>query len=98
MSKANSVFQKWLKKQSAEKATEPVVKAGQKTDFFPLSPEQMRLWALAQLHSDNPVYNFIVAFSFQGEIDAERLSKAYELVLLTTLSPLQALLFPCILF
>lgn len=77
MSKANSVFQQWLKRKETSPKKDEAVPPAHK-EIFPLSSEQIRLWIHEQLYPDNPVYNFVTAYSFSGEIALEALQLAIE--------------------
>ncbi|MGH3377576.1 MAG: non-ribosomal peptide synthetase [Actinoallomurus sp.] len=49
---------------------------GEEFGVFPLSSAQRRMWLLAQVHPDNPVYNLPFAFRVDGTLDQTALDGA----------------------
>jgi amino acid adenylation domain-containing protein len=50
-------------------------------EYYPLSSQQLRLYALQQLEKDGIAYNMPVAFDVTGVLDIQRLKRALEAVI-----------------
>lgn len=63
-------------KNSGYRALDTVEKAVER-EFYPLSSSQKRFWTLSQIEGGNSSYNVPGAFLIKGELDRDRLQKAF---------------------
>ncbi len=61
-----------------EKKAFAAIEVTEKSEYYPLSSGQKRLFALRQLEGENTTYNIPSVMIIEGELDKERFQKAFE--------------------
>lgn len=70
-----------LSKEKQEKLLKRIEENGDEYGVYHLSAEQERMWFLYQLDTKNPYYNGMTKLEFDGNVKAEQVKRALELVI-----------------